>query len=130
MPMSAKLVFGPRSRRRLYAVRRLKVVEGILVRGPFLAVYQARSAEAALRAARRDFPACKREPLAAVDQVASLRAMSGETLVFPASIHTPDGTLRRVLLSHPLPDRAFRGIRVAPDPAAGHLHSASEDAVE
>jgi hypothetical protein len=87
--MIAKLVFGPRSRRRLYAVRRLKVVNGTLARGQLLGIYQARSAEAAVRAARRDFPDCALEILAAVDQVASLLAISGEALVYPAVVAPP-----------------------------------------
>lgn len=48
------LIFGPRSRRRVYAVRRLEVVQGTLTRGPLLGVYLSRSPEAAVRAARRD----------------------------------------------------------------------------
>lgn len=68
--MSAKLDFGRWSRRRLYAARRLQVVGGQLARGPLLGVYQATFAEAAIGAARRDFPSCAAEVLAALDGVA------------------------------------------------------------
>jgi hypothetical protein len=129
--MIPRLVFGPRSRRRLYAVRRLKVVEGALARGSLLGVYQARSGEAAIRAARRDFSAHSDEVLAAVDQVASLLAIGGEAVFYPAVVHAPDNTFRRVLLTHTPPDQAFRGLRVRGDsPAGGTLHFAAEDDVE
>jgi hypothetical protein len=129
--MIAKLVFGPRSRRRLYAVRRLKVVNGTLARGPLIGIYQARSAEAAVRAARRDFPDCAPEILAAVDQVASLLAIGGEALVFPAIVQCPDGTSRKVLLSHNGPDQAFRSIHVARDLRRNDaVHFAAEGEVE
>jgi hypothetical protein len=113
--MSATLVFGPRSRRRLYAVRRLKVAEGALARGPLLGVYQARSGEAAVHAARRDFPDHSDEILAAVDQVASLLAIGGEAAFYQAIVHAPDGTFGRVVLTHSGPDQAFRGLRVSRD---------------
>lgn len=130
--MSPTLVFGPRSRRRLYAVRRLKVVEGTLARGPLLGVYQARSAEAAIHAARRDFPAYSDEVLAAVDQVASLLAIGGEAVFYQAVVHSPDGTFRKVHLTHDRPpDQGFRALRVVGDfPGGGTLHSASGTDVE
>jgi hypothetical protein len=129
--MSAKLVFGPRSRRRLYAVRRLKVVRGILARGPLLGVYQATSGEAAIRAARRDFPSYAREVLAAVDQIASLLAIGGEALLYLVIVQCPDGTTRKILLSHNGQDHAFRGIRLIRNSRPGdELHFAAEDEVE
>jgi hypothetical protein len=124
--MSAKLIFGPRSRCRLYAVRRLKVVQGALARGPFLGIYQATSGEAAVRGARRDFPAYSREVLAAIDQIASLLVLGGEALVFPATIQFPDGTCRKALLNHDEPDQAFRRISVDHDDATGALRFATE----
>ena len=123
--MSATLVFGPRSRRRLYAVRRLKVADGTLARGPLLGVYQARSGEAALRAARLDFPKHANEILAAVDQVASLLAMGGEAAFYQAVLQAPDGTVGRVVLTHSGPDQAFRGLRIGRD-----LHFAAEGGPE
>jgi hypothetical protein len=114
--MSATLIYGPRSRRRIYAVRRLKVVNGTFARGPFLGVYQARSGEAAVHAARRDFPAHSREVLAAIDQIASLLVIGGEAALFPATIQYPDGSWLRALLSHDRPEQAFRRIRDVPRP--------------
>ena len=110
--MSATLIFGPRSRRRIYAVRRLRVVQGALARGPLLGLYQARSGEAAICAARRDFPAHSDEVLAAVDQIASLLAVGGEIAFYPAIIEAPDGACLRALLTHDKPDQAFRRIRM------------------
>lgn len=117
--MSATLIFGPRSRRRLYAVRRLKLAGDSFARGPLLGVYQARSGEAAILAARRDFPACNAEPLAAVDQVASLLAIGGEAVFYQAIVQSPGGTFSRILLSHERPpDQAFRGLRIDPSHSA------------
>jgi hypothetical protein len=110
-------------------VRRLKVIEGTVARGRLLGIYQANSGEAAIHAARRDFPDHADEVLAAVDQVASLLAIGGEALVYPAILQCPDGTSCRVLLSHDRPDQPFRGIRVGHSPG-GQLHFAAEDDVE
>jgi hypothetical protein len=97
-------------------VRRLKVVGDSLARGPLLGVYQAQSGEAAVAAARQDFPAYSDEALAAVDQVASLMAIGGEAVFYQAVVHSPDGTFSRILLNHERPpDEAFRGLRFAPD---------------
>jgi hypothetical protein len=112
--MSAKLIFGPRSRRRVFAVRLLRVHQGALARGPLLGLYQAKSGEAAVRAARHDFPKHAGEVLAAIDQVGSLQVLGGEAPVFLATIQCPDGSCHTAILNHDRPEQAFRRIRVSP----------------
>ena len=130
--MSATLIFGPRSRRRIYSVRSLKVDQGVLDRGPFIGLYQATSGEAAVRAARRDFARYRGDVLAAVDQVAGLQVMGGETAVYTATIQCPDGTCRNALLTRDVPIvELFRRIRIECDPKSGApLHFANPEEIE
>jgi hypothetical protein len=57
--------------------------------------------------------------------------MGGEIAFFPATIECPDGSSRRVLLSHERPERAFRQIEVECDPFTGlPLRFAAKPALE